>query len=385
MKKLVFITLIIVGSIFVSFGQTNDYGSVSIPTPNVATFTKFIDNPINTFNGSADVSIPVYTIKNGDVEIPIVLRYNTNGIKVSEEAGHVGLGWNLNVGGIITHNIVGELDTYSQFDNLEGFHRNNPENPLYPEYPLPTLGFMTYCYWNTAYNFHPCLNAEYNLNHEIDDNVSYGKGQPDIYNYSFLNHSGKFFIDYRDDQIHMMDIKEDIRFEKIISEENSHVGWIAVTPDGNKFYFTESEHMFSEPGHDLISKTFNLTQIAYTSGKKVFFEYESSGMASSFKNLNESYTWDCSCNGISNYQYTTSISTNYYEVVTLKRIYSNDLSEEVIFHYSERDDISAYNVSANSSTDKKLDSIEVKDKLGNLKFGFSFNYDNFISPTNGNV
>jgi hypothetical protein len=40
-------------------------------TPNVASFTKFVDNNVNINNGSVDVSIPVYTIKDGNIEIPI--------------------------------------------------------------------------------------------------------------------------------------------------------------------------------------------------------------------------------------------------------------------------------------------------------------------------
>jgi len=44
---------------------------LNITTPNAASFTKFIDNPINLYHGTPDVSVPIDTLKDGDVELPI--------------------------------------------------------------------------------------------------------------------------------------------------------------------------------------------------------------------------------------------------------------------------------------------------------------------------
>ena len=92
-------------------------------TPNSASFNKFIDHPVSLYNGTPEVSVPIYTLIDGAIEIPIVLRYNTSGVKVSEEAGWVGLGWNLNVGGLITQNVIGEYDDCDVSYNatLQGF------------------------------------------------------------------------------------------------------------------------------------------------------------------------------------------------------------------------------------------------------------------------
>ena len=75
-----------------STSSTTDYllnrtpGDLAIATPNAASFNKFIDNPVELYSGSTQITIPVYTLKDGDVEFPITLSYATSGIKVSEEA-----------------------------------------------------------------------------------------------------------------------------------------------------------------------------------------------------------------------------------------------------------------------------------------------------------
>lgn len=94
----------------------------NISTPMAASFQKYIDNPINLYNGTPDISIPLFELKDGELDIPVMLRYNSSGIRANEEASWVGLGWNLNVGGVITQSVVGESD-YN--DTEYGYLLNN--------------------------------------------------------------------------------------------------------------------------------------------------------------------------------------------------------------------------------------------------------------------
>ncbi|MEW7278451.1 hypothetical protein ABW636_07630 [Aquimarina sp. 2201CG1-2-11] len=92
----------------IGFGQAEleDYAPVS---PNAASLGKFGTFPVNKNLGTTNISIPLYTIKQGDIEIPISLSYNaTSGIRVNEEASWVGLGWTLNAGGAIVRNVKGQ-------------------------------------------------------------------------------------------------------------------------------------------------------------------------------------------------------------------------------------------------------------------------------------
>src|ERR1700745_404186 len=77
------------------------------PSPTSQAFQKYGDIPVSAYTGIPDISIPLYTAKFRDISVPISLSYHASGIKVSEEASQVGLGWVLNAGGNITRNIVG--------------------------------------------------------------------------------------------------------------------------------------------------------------------------------------------------------------------------------------------------------------------------------------
>ncbi|MGY4538136.1 hypothetical protein ACVW0P_002556 [Mucilaginibacter sp. UYNi724] len=63
--------------------------------PDISTLMKFTEIPVTNFNGTAQISVPLYNIQSGDLTFPISLNYNSSGIKVSEESGIVGLGWSI--------------------------------------------------------------------------------------------------------------------------------------------------------------------------------------------------------------------------------------------------------------------------------------------------
>ena len=62
-----------------------------------------VNVPVNLYNGVASVQVPLYTVEaNNGAKVPIYIQYTTQGIKVNDVSGPVGLGWNLNGGGAIT-------------------------------------------------------------------------------------------------------------------------------------------------------------------------------------------------------------------------------------------------------------------------------------------
>lgn len=70
-----------------------------------------VDYPVAYSLGQAALTIPLYTVKQGDLEVPITLSYQGSGIKVDEIASPVGLGWTLNAGGSVVRQINGSVDT----------------------------------------------------------------------------------------------------------------------------------------------------------------------------------------------------------------------------------------------------------------------------------
>jgi hypothetical protein len=369
------LVLLLLLSRMISFSQINNNGSVSILEPNVASFAKFIDNPVNTFNGSADVTIPVYTLRNGQIEIPIALRYNTSGIKVSEEASMVGLGWNLNVGGIITQNIVGVLDTPLEYNNLER---------ITPNMYVP--GPSEHWYWQHQYNVpivYPFGLFSEIIGFFIDpmvndacDATNFGKGQPDIYYFSFGGYSGKFFIDYRDGSIHIMENDQDIKFSNYQGNDG-HKYWKALTPDGTWFYFQLKTA--TNNGYDFGSLTYHLTKVVFPNGKILNYEYEKIGEAALPIQQSSFYKQDIQSHTplfSKTYYSGSSYSTTTYEVVALNQIKFENSHENVNFFYSDRED---------NIGEIKLDSIVVSDNISTLEKTFLFDYGYFISSVEGNV
>ncbi|WP_168767499.1 MULTISPECIES: hypothetical protein [Chitinophaga] len=90
--------------------QDKDLQAVIGPSPNVASLFKFKDQPISLYTGTAGVDIPIYTVKQGNIEIPITLKYHSGGVKVTENASWVGLSWALDAGGVVSQGISGKPD-----------------------------------------------------------------------------------------------------------------------------------------------------------------------------------------------------------------------------------------------------------------------------------
>lgn len=104
-------------------------------SPEAAAFKKYGEESVNEYTGTADISVPLYTIKCKDIEIPLVLRYDASGIKVEQEASWVGLGWNLMVGGCINYVCAGSLDRYG--------YREDVSNKVWTEYLTSVFGDWT--------------------------------------------------------------------------------------------------------------------------------------------------------------------------------------------------------------------------------------------------
>lgn len=93
-----------------------------------------VDNivSVNESTGTANVVIPLYTIKTAHINFPINLTYSANGIKATDVEGNAGMGWNVSLGGAVTRQLRGIPDDIS-VDNagvaVEGWmHSTVPQN-----------------------------------------------------------------------------------------------------------------------------------------------------------------------------------------------------------------------------------------------------------------
>jgi len=105
------------------------------PSPNAQASQTYGDNPISLANGSSSFNIPICQVKCGSLTLPINLSYNYSGFSPLQDAGWVGLGWNLSAGGVISRIVEGQVDSslpvgynydqYNLYDSTLG-----PENDV---------------------------------------------------------------------------------------------------------------------------------------------------------------------------------------------------------------------------------------------------------------
>jgi hypothetical protein len=76
----------------ISFGQpTNSIlNDVVMPAPNAASLGQYADMPVNYSTGAPSIGIPIYTVKEGKLSVPISLSYHASGIRVGQPASWVG-------------------------------------------------------------------------------------------------------------------------------------------------------------------------------------------------------------------------------------------------------------------------------------------------------
>ncbi|UXP31733.1 hypothetical protein N6H18_15395 [Reichenbachiella agarivorans] len=144
------------------------------PSFNSAAIIKYCDHPVGVKYGVPKIKLPLQTLIDDDLFVPISLNYHAMGIKVEEEATWAGLGWSVEAGGVITRIVRGENDL-----SLADKHESN--NSLgYPfEHIKPCFDD---CAENENESFHQKVCAG-----EIDSD-------PDIFFFNILGMKGKFML-----------------------------------------------------------------------------------------------------------------------------------------------------------------------------------------------
>ncbi|RNA63491.1 hypothetical protein D1631_16980 [Chryseobacterium nematophagum] len=145
-------------------------------SPEVAQLLKVNFIPMNLYTGKLNLEIPLYEIKTGDISVPISVKYNSEGIKIEEEASNVGAGWVLQAGGNVSK-IVRDMEDRSVYVRSSGsassgytsraialgsiaaFYYNgslfNPSHDLMPDLFIATA---------------PGLNSKFYLEAKLDNN-----------------------------------------------------------------------------------------------------------------------------------------------------------------------------------------------------------------------
>jgi hypothetical protein len=236
------------------------------PSPNAASFSKFGDIPVNLSSGSANISIPIYQAKEGSLNWNVNLDYNYSGYRPSDGAGWAGRGFALPVG-VITRTVHGLRDEGE--NGNEGYFTTGPA----------VSSSVTNVENGTApdYNF---LNAAISGTKDME---------PDIFQFTFGNYSGKFFFK-PDGSIYCGGSNAlKITYETgvpPVGEASQNVGttftkWTITTPDGTQYIFDKAEYgwtLFANESYDHFKTTvsaWHLSEIVGTNGERISIAYTS--------------------------------------------------------------------------------------------------------------
>lgn len=152
-----------------SMSSISGLSKIIPPSPEVENFVNYVNNPVNVKTGSCNFDVPLYEVSCGDLTLPISLNYFSNGRKTYEMNGPVGLGWQLNTGGMISRTVYGYRD-----DDVYN----------YPN-PMPDVENLTN---QNNWDFLAGISQSVN-----NSNVYYDT-QYDIFSYNFGGSSGNFIL-----------------------------------------------------------------------------------------------------------------------------------------------------------------------------------------------
>ena len=264
--KNILLSILFLGIGSVSFAQadgpvTPKIPEVTLPSPSAYALTKYGDIPINEFTGMVNATIPIYTLKAGKLDLPIILNYSASGVKVAQPATWTGINWTLNAGGVITRTIDDAPD-----ESISAYNR------LTAEMIDPTQlinGSAHAAFLNGVF-----IGARKNYDFK-----------PDIFSFSFGNYSGTFFMDANfvprlskadsNLKIEIVGNETDLKQRFRNSQE-----FCITTPDGVKYYFggpdaTESSFMGSHRDNPYANTGFYLNRIYHPDFGAILFEYTS--------------------------------------------------------------------------------------------------------------
>src|ERR1044072_7314014 len=81
-SKLCLMLLIILSSVqTIAQSYSDQLLKVVPPSPNVASLGKYGEIPVSLYTGIPNISIPLFEIKDGSLDVPITLSYHAGGVK----------------------------------------------------------------------------------------------------------------------------------------------------------------------------------------------------------------------------------------------------------------------------------------------------------------
>jgi RHS repeat-associated protein len=315
----------------------------TMPTPTAAALGKYSDIPVNLSTGVPSISIPIHTLSEGALSLPISLSYHASGVKVAEVASNVGLGWSLNAGGSISRAVLDKPD-----ESENGYLATGKN--------LTTI---------SAYS------------------PTSADKEPDLFTFNFNGYTGKFFIDK--DNVPRLVPMQDIKVEFTFTTAGYQIEkFILTTSDGNRYIFGKDIERNMEarerPYGTTIFNAWHLLKIeTYDKSNQILFTYNDVESYSYYsKPTNYLYipkfTGPISTSTATCVAYFTTPSVTSITLTPIRtsihnaRLEKIETSTEIVNFLFEKERLDLQQGENNPSGAKRdqLTKIEIKPKIGEL-------------------
>ncbi|GGB70178.1 hypothetical protein GCM10007424_07680 [Flavobacterium suaedae] len=194
----------------------------------------FEEVPVDYYTGQPDISIPIYSKKlNGDMSLPIALKYNTQGVKVTSRSGWTGTGWSLEAGGSISRTVRGTADEANRNNSILTGVYNLPNDEFFSYDQLLVDDQISYSWYANGTN-----------SHKYDSEL-------DLYQFSILGATGRFVLVKGAYELEAKLLTKDQKVKIAITHNKTDVngayykvteitGFVITDANGYKYYFGES-------------------------------------------------------------------------------------------------------------------------------------------------
>ena len=244
--------------------QQVDTNPVELPSTTVWQQMKFNNVAgASLYTGTMRLSVPVYTYHDADFDIPISLDYSTNGFRPNVMTSRVGHEWGLGLGGAVSRIVRGLPDEHRSA-GLFGFQELHNLSSLTSVDQID--GFVT--------EFDD-LSIAATSPHIYYAPAGFGQGgdhydmEPDIFQFNFLGHSGKFMLGYGG-AIHVFDTDTRSSEYRIEVPAYNLDQIVIVSGDGTRYTFGSGNAR--EFAGD-VTTAWKLSRIDTPSGRSVVFRY----------------------------------------------------------------------------------------------------------------
>ena len=100
-RKKYFVGVFVLGFLLLASRLWGQDMNITSSSPEMALLMRSVNNPVNLNTGIVNVQVPLFSIQEGGLTLPIGINYQTTGIKLHDIATWVGLGWNLSAGELV--------------------------------------------------------------------------------------------------------------------------------------------------------------------------------------------------------------------------------------------------------------------------------------------